>query len=227
VVALPPSIRAQALSKRYGEGALAVNALRGVSLTIERGEHVALVGPSGSGKSTLMHLIGCLDRPTEGELWIDGEDVAGFDEDALADVRNRKIGFIFQQFFLLPRLTALSNVELPLVYGTVPRAERIARARRALESVELGHRADHRPNELSGGERQRVAIARALVGEPAILLADEPTGNLDSRVGAEILHLFDRLVTGGGVTLVVVTHDPAVAARAERTIRIRDGGIVP
>jgi putative ABC transport system ATP-binding protein len=173
-----------------------------------------------------MHLLGCLDTPSGGELLVDGEPIAGLDEDQLADIRNRKIGFVFQQFFLLPRLSALANVELPLVYAGVPRTERLARARKALEAVELGHRADHRPNQLSGGERQRVAIARALVTEPSILLADEPTGNLDSRVGAEILALFDRLMAERGVTLIIVTHDPTVAERAKRIIRLRDGALV-
>ncbi len=219
-------IRARGLAKTYIEGESEVRALRGGAIEIGRGEHVALIGPSGSGKSTLMHLMGCLDTPTAGELWIDGEDIAGFGPDRLADVRNKKIGFVFQQFFLLPRLSALGNVELPLVYGGVPRGERHERARRALAAVELGHRAGHRPNQLSGGERQRVAIARALVADPAIVLADEPTGNLDTRVGAEILAVFERLVRERGVTLVVVTHDPAVAARAGRVVRIRDGEIV-
>jgi putative ABC transport system ATP-binding protein len=221
-----PAISARGLEKTYGDGEDVVRALRGVSLTIEHGEHVALTGPSGSGKSTLMHLLGCLDTPSAGELRVDGESVAGFGEDQLADIRNRKIGFVFQQFFLLPRLTALANVELPLVYAAVPRAERLARAARALEAVKLGHRRDHRPNQLSGGERQRVAIARALVTEPTILLADEPTGNLDSRVGAEILAIFDELVRERGVTLVVVTHDASVAERAKRVVRLRDGQVV-
>jgi putative ABC transport system ATP-binding protein len=226
VVSREPAIRAESLAKSYGDGADIVRALRGVTLTIEHGEHVALTGPSGSGKSTLMHLFGCLDTPTSGELWVDGESIAGFDEDRLADIRNRKIGFVFQQFFLLPRLTALANVELPLVYAGVPRAERLERAARALDAVKLGHRHDHRPNQLSGGERQRVAIARSLVCRPTMLLADEPTGNLDSKVGAEILGIFDDLVEKQGVTLVVVTHDPSVAARARRVVRIRDGEIV-
>jgi len=202
-----------------------VRALRGVSLEVGRGEHVALTGPSGSGKSTLMHLMGCLDRPTAGELWIDGEDVAGFDEDRLAEVRNRKIGFVFQQFFLLPRLSALDNVALPLVYGGEPASVRRERARRALEAVRLSHREGHQPNQLSGGERQRVAIARALVAEPPIILADEPTGNLDSKVGGEILAILTDLVRTRGLTLVIVTHDPLVAVEAERVIRIRDGEI--
>jgi putative ABC transport system ATP-binding protein len=218
-------IRASGLVKTYGEGESAVRALRGVSLEVRRGEHVALTGPSGSGKSTLMHLIGCLDRPSAGALAIDGEDTAGLDEDALAHVRNRKIGFVFQQFFLLPRLSAAANVELPLVYGGLGARERRERARRALAAVRLSHREGHLPNQLSGGERQRVAIARALVADPAIVLADEPTGNLDSRVGAEVLSVFEELVRERGVTLVIVTHDPTVAARAERVVRLRDGEI--
>jgi len=218
-------IRAVRLEKSYGEGETLVRALKGASLEVMRGQHVALTGPSGSGKSTLMHLMGCLDRPTSGELWIDGEDVAGFDEDRLADVRNRKIGFVFQQFFLLPRLSAIDNVALPLVYGGESAAKRRERARAALAAVRLSHREGHQPNQLSGGERQRVAIARALVAEPPIILADEPTGNLDSKVGAEILAILDDLVKERGVTLVMVTHDPAVAMLAERVIRIRDGEI--
>ncbi len=222
-------IRAENVEKIYRSGEVEVAALRGVSLSIERGEHVALVGPSGSGKSTLMHILGCLDRPTAGRVWIGGEDVAALSDDRLAEVRNRTIGFVFQQFHLLPRLTALGNVEMPLAYaagGSIPRRERRERARRALEAVEMLHRAGHVPAKLSGGERQRVAIARALAGGPSVILADEPTGNLDTRTGGEILALFERLVRERGVTLVIVTHDPAVAARAPRVVRLVDGRIV-
>ncbi len=206
--------------------AVDVEARRGVSLTVGRGEYVALTGPSGSGKSTLMHILGCLEAPTSGRYRLDGEDVAGLADDRLADIRNRKIGFVFQTWNLLPRLPAQKNVELPLVYAGAPRRERQRRARAALEAVELGHRAFHRPSQLSGGERQRVAIARALVADPAVVLADEPTGNLDSRVGAEILAIFDALVRRRGVTLVMVTHDAGVAARADRIVKLRDGSIV-
>jgi putative ABC transport system ATP-binding protein len=226
-------ISAENVEKVYREGEVTVHALRGVSISIGRGEHVALTGPSGSGKSTLMHILGCLDRPTSGSVRVGGNDLATLSDDRLAELRNRLIGFVFQQFHLLPRLTALGNVELPLVYGggaggggSVARRERRERARRALEAVELSHRADHIPAKLSGGERQRVAIARALVTEPAVILADEPTGNLDTRVGGEILGIFDRLVRERGVTLVVVTHDPAVAARAPRVVKLVDGRIV-
>jgi putative ABC transport system ATP-binding protein len=219
-------IAAEGIEKVYALEEAEVRALRGVSIAIERGEHVALTGPSGSGKSTLMHILGCLDRPTRGRLRLEGEDVAHLDDDALAEIRNRRIGFVFQQFHLLPRLTAIGNVELPLVYAGAPGRERRERARRALEAVELSHRADHVPARLSGGERQRVAIARALVGEPALLLADEPTGNLDTRTGGEILALFARLVRERGVTLVMVTHDPHVAASAARVVRLVDGEIV-
>jgi len=221
-------IAATGLTKVYeADGAPPVAALRGVDIAIERGDYVALIGPSGSGKSTLMHILGCLDAPTEGRYALDGEEVSHLTEDRLADVRNRKIGFVFQAFFLLPRLTAAKNVELPLVYAGVPRGERRQRAHRALASVELDHRASHRPNELSGGERQRVAIARALVLDPPLLLADEPTGNLDTRTGGEILSIFDRLRVERGTTVILVTHDPGVAARARRVVRLRDGRLEP
>jgi putative ABC transport system ATP-binding protein len=210
------------VTKHYRLGGHIVRALDGLDLAIEQGEYVSIMGPSGSGKSTLMHLIGCLDTPTEGEYVLDGVELATLSDDRLAEIRGRKIGFVFQTFNLLPRLTARQNVELPLAYQAVPRRERAERATWALEQVELAQRADHRPNELSGGERQRVAIARALVVRPSIVLADEPTGNLDSRVGAEILDLFDRL-HASGATLIVVTHDEGVARRAQRIVRLRDG----
>ena len=220
-------IRAEHVSKLYGAPGLPrVVALRDVCLEIGRNEYVALTGASGSGKSTLMHIVGCLDRPTSGRLLIEGEDVRGLSDDRLAEIRNRKIGFVFQQFHLLPRLSALKNAELPLVYAGLGRSERRARALRALEAVELAARADHTPAQLSGGECQRVAIARALVTDPGILLADEPTGNLDSRVGSEIMAIFDRLVRERGVTLLLVTHDPNVAAHADRIVSLRDGEVV-
>ncbi len=218
----PLVIEVRGLEKRYLMGGETVHALRGVDLAIRRNEYVAVMGPSGSGKSTLMNLIGCLDTPTAGEYVLNGARVAGMSDDALARVRNREIGFVFQTFNLLPRSTALENVELPLVYAGVRRAERRARAAEALCAVELGDRLGHRPNELSGGQRQRVAIARALVTRPSILLADEPTGNLDSRTSAEIMRLFGRL-NAEGQTIVMVTHEPDVARHAERRVMLRDG----
>ncbi|MCK6527508.1 ABC transporter ATP-binding protein [Myxococcota bacterium] len=206
-------------------GPTEVRALDGVDLDVRRGEYLSIMGPSGSGKSTLMNMLGCLDSPTEGSYRLDGVEVSGLTDAELAAVRNRKIGFVFQTFNLLPRYTAQVNVELPLLYSGASRAERRRRAHEALQTVGLGDRTDHRPNELSGGQRQRVALARALVNDPAILLADEPTGNLDTRVGQEILRLFDELHAQGR-TVVVVTHDPEVAARAERVVRVVDGRIV-
>jgi putative ABC transport system ATP-binding protein len=220
----PPVIDLVDVAKTYASGALEVEALRGVTLRIHQGELVAVVGPSGSGKSTLMHIIGCLDVPTGGAFHLSGEDVADLDEDRLADVRNRHIGFVFQQFNLLPYLSAWRNVELPLVYGGVDVGARRARALRALEQVGLADRADHKPGELSGGQQQRVAIARALVTEPALLLADEPTGNLDSGSSAEVLDLLTDLHRAGR-TIVLITHDADVAARAGRIIQIHDGRI--
>ena len=217
-------IAARALTKTYRVGEETVHALRGVDIDIARNEYIAIMGPSGSGKSTLMNLIGCLDVPSSGEYWLNGHAVAGMDDDALARVRNREIGFVFQTFNLLPRSTALGNVEVPLIYGGIARSQRHERARKALEHVGLAERMDHRPNQLSGGQRQRVAIARALVTEPALLLADEPTGNLDTRTGEEILALFAALHERGQ-TIIVVTHEHDVAAHAQRVIHLRDGVI--
>ena len=217
-------IRIRELARAYQMGEERILALRGATLDIRRNEYVAIMGPSGSGKSTLMNLLGCLDTPTGGEYWLNGQEVSRLSDDELARVRNREIGFVFQTFNLLPRATALHNVELPLVYAGVQSADRQLRARQALEKVELGSRMTHRPNELSGGQRQRVAIARALVNDPSILLADEPTGNLDSKTGTEIMGLFERLHKGGN-TIVLVTHEPDVAACAYRTIQLRDGQV--
>jgi putative ABC transport system ATP-binding protein len=212
------------LWKTYIMGTEEIHALRGVSLQIDRGEYVAIMGPSGSGKSTLMNLIGCLDTPSKGSYLLNGKQVSQMNDNELARIRNEEIGFVFQTFNLLPRATALHNVELPLVYAGIPAKDREARAKGALEKVELGQRMTHRPNELSGGQRQRVAIARALVNNPSILLADEPTGNLDSKTGAEIMALFERLHKAGN-TIVLVTHEADVAAFAYRTIQIRDGRV--
>ncbi len=218
-------IRIEELGKTYRLGTEEIHALREVNLEIQRNEYVAIMGPSGSGKSTLMNLIGCLDTPSSGRYWLNQRLVSDRNDDELARVRNREIGFIFQTFNLLPRATALGNVELPLIYRGIPLAERREIAQRALAMVELADRMNHRPNELSGGQRQRVAIARALVNNPSILLADEPTGNLDSATGAEILKLFAQLHEQGN-TLVVVTHEREVAAHAHRMLHIRDGRVV-
>ncbi len=217
-------IQTEDLWKTYEMGAEQLHALRGVDLQIRKGEYVAIMGPSGSGKSTLMNLIGCLDTPTKGSYWLAGRLVSQLDDDELAYIRNREIGFVFQTFNLLPRATALHNVELPMIYNGTPSAERQERARKALQQVDLAERMMHKPNELSGGQRQRVAIARALVNNPSILLADEPTGNLDSATGEEIMALFARLHQGGN-TIILVTHEADIAAHAHRSIRLRDGKI--
>jgi putative ABC transport system ATP-binding protein len=223
----PPNdvvILTENLTKDYPMGAETVHALRGVDLRVERNEYVAVMGPSGSGKSTLMNLIGCLDTPTSGRYWLNGQEVSKLNDTELARIRNREVGFVFQTFNLLPRATALHNVELPLIYAGVPAKERRERAAAALEAVGLGNRLSHKPNELSGGERQRVAIARALVNRPSILLADEPTGNLDSVTSAEIMALFDEL-HAQGQTILLVTHERDIAAHAHRVLHLRDGKI--
>jgi len=219
-----PLIEARGLWKSYSMQAEEVHALRGVDLDVESGEYAAIMGPSGSGKSTLMNLLGCLDTPSKGSYRLNGREVSSMDDDELAHVRNQEIGFVFQTFHLLPHASALRNVELPLVYRGVRAEERGQLARKALESVDLGDRLEHRPNELSGGQKQRVAIARALVNQPSIVLADEPTGNLDSATGEEILAIFDDLNRRGN-TLLVVTHEEDVAAHAKRVIRLRDGRV--
>jgi putative ABC transport system ATP-binding protein len=225
VAAAAPVIDVRDVRKTYRVGDIAVHALRGVSLQIEQGEFVAIMGASGSGKSTLMNILGCLDAPTAGSYRLSGRDVRGVDEDSLSDLRNRYIGFVFQSFNLIPRTRAIANVELPLTYARLPRSERHARARAALVSVGLSDRAHHLPSELSGGQQQRVAIARALVTNPAMILADEPTGNLDSRSSAEILTVFDRL-SERGRTIVLITHEGEIARHADRVIRLRDGEII-
>jgi putative ABC transport system ATP-binding protein len=220
-----PVIRIDDLVRTYTMGQARVRALRGVSLRIERGEYVAIMGPSGSGKSTLMNTLGCLDAPTSGRYLLDGVDVRELDEDDLSDLRNRKIGFVFQGFNLVPKLSALANVELPLVYAGLSRSARRHRAVRALEAVGMGNRIDHGSNELSGGQQQRVAIARAIVTNPALILADEPTGNLDSRSTEDVLKIFEDL-NGSGRTVVMITHEDDVAAHADRLVRLADGRIV-
>ena len=215
-------IKIDGVTKLYQMGEETIRALRGVALEIRRNEYLAIMGPSGSGKSTLMNMLGCLDTPTAGHYAFNGKDVSSMTDDELADIRNREIGFVFQTFNLLPRSNALHNVELPLIYAGVSRHERIERARQALENGGLGDRLHHRPNELSGGQRQRVAIARALVTRPSIILADEPTGNLDSKTGVEIMELFERLYEQGN-TIIVVTHEEDIARHARRIVRLRDG----
>ncbi len=220
-----PVIRIEDVVRTYAMGQTQVRALRGVSLRIERGEYVAIMGPSGSGKSTLMNTLGCLDAPTSGRYLLDGVDVRLLDEDSLSDLRNRKIGFVFQGFNLVPRIAALANVELPLIYAGLSRSARRRRATRALQAVGMGERLDHGSNELSGGQQQRVAIARAIVTNPALVLADEPTGNLDSRSSADVLSIFEDL-NGSGRTVVMITHEDEVAAHAERLVRLADGRVV-
>lgn len=217
-------IRTDDLWRTYVMGAEEVHALRGVSFEVKRGEYMAIMGPSGSGKSTLMNLIGCLDTPSAGQYWLNGKLVSEMDDDELAHIRNKEIGFVFQTFNLLPRATALHNVELPLIYNGTPRSQRIEMAKRALDRVDLTKRMDHKPNELSGGQRQRVAIARALVNNPSIILADEPTGNLDSQTSHEIMGLFNELHKQGN-TIILVTHEPDIAEHAHRVLHILDGRI--
>ena len=218
-------IQLQNVTKTYDSGENAVQALKGVDLQIGRGEFVSIIGPSGSGKSTLMHILGCLDSPSAGRYWLDGEDVAAMSGGQLARIRNKKLGFVFQTFNLLPRATIWKNVELPLLYAGIDGDERRAAALNALDRVGLANRAKHRPGELSGGQRQRVAIARALVNNPSMILADEPTGNLDQKTGSDIIRLFEE-VSSAGQTVILVTHDPAIAARTQRRVKIVDGLIV-
>ena len=223
---MPALIETEALTKTYTLGEMTVNALQGVTFTIESGSFVAIMGASGSGKSTLMNLLGCLDRPTSGRYWLDGIAVEGLDRDQLAEIRNQKIGFVFQSFNLLPRMSAMENVQLPLLYASGDTGNVNERARRVLELVGLGGRERSLPTQLSGGQQQRIAIARALINEPEILLADEPTGQLDSRTSAEIMNIFRELNQTHGITIVIVTHSDEVAAYANRIITFRDGGIV-
>ena len=223
---MPPVIQVSNLIRTYDLGEVQVRALRGVSFDIDPGELVTVMGPSGSGKSTLMNMLGCLDRPTAGEYVLDGESVGALDDDRLADIRGRKIGFVFQTFNLLPRTSALENVEMPLIYSGVGLVERHERARQALEAVGLADRLHHHPNELSGGQQQRVAIARALVNRPSIILADEPTGNLDTKAGVEVMKLLQDLNSEQKITILIVTHDPFIARHTGRIIRIQDGLLV-
>ena len=221
---MEPVIQLNSIKKNYFLGKVVIEVLKGLSLSIQKNEYVALMGPSGSGKSTLMNIIGCLDTPTSGEYILAGKSVGGMADDDLADIRNKEIGFVFQQFNLLPRLTALENVALPLVYGGMSKKPRTQRAKQVLEMVSLTDRSTHKPNELSGGQNQRVAIARALVNTPSIILADEPTGNLDSKTSKEIMDIFDQIHAAGN-TIVLVTHEEEIAAHAKRIIRLRDGVI--
>jgi putative ABC transport system ATP-binding protein len=222
----PPVIQLDGIHKVYDTGAVRVHALKGVSLRVDRGDFVAIMGTSGSGKSTLMNIVGCLDRPTQCSYRLDGEDVSRLSKDESADVRNRKIGFVFQGFNLLRRNTALENVELPLIYAGVPAAERVRRSRLALAAVGLADRENNHPNELSGGQQQRVAVARALVNHPSLLLADEPTGNLDSRTSIEIMSVFQQLNRDSGITIVLVTHEPDISQFARRVVIVKDGRIM-
>ncbi|MCK6682863.1 MAG: ABC transporter ATP-binding protein [Thermoanaerobaculia bacterium] len=217
-------IELRGVTRQYDVGGRPVHALRGIDLVIEKGEYVSVMGPSGSGKSTLLHILGCLDRPTSGSFLLDGEDAGRLADASLARIRQLKIGFVFQAFHLVPRLSAAGNVELPMIFAAVPRAERARRVLDALRAVGLEARADHRPDQLSGGERQRVAIARSVVMGPSILLADEPTGNLDAASGKEVVALIEKM-NASGLTVIVVTHDPAIGSRARRCIRLRDGAI--
>jgi putative ABC transport system ATP-binding protein len=219
---MQPIIAVKGLTKTYTMGTTKVHALRGVDLDIQANEYLALMGPSGSGKSTLMNLLGCLDTPTSGEYWLNSTNVSTMDDDELAEVRNKEIGFVFQTFNLLPRLSALENVALPLVYAGQSKSARLDRAREVLTEVGLGDRVDHKPNELSGGQRQRVAIARALVNRPSIILADEPTGNLDTKTSIEIMGIFERIHEMGN-TVILVTHEPDIAEHCHRMVRLRDG----
>ena len=219
-------IEVKDVRKIYQMGMVEVHALAGVSFTVRRGEVVAIMGPSGAGKSTVMNILGCLDRPSSGEYILDGEQVATLNDDQLADIRNRKVGFVFQSFMLLPRQSALANVELPMRYAGVAAKERRERARQSLEAVGLGDRMHHRPTELSGGQQQRVAVARALVNDPAIIMADEPTGNLDSKSGKEIMELLQNLNRERGTTVILITHDPKISEQAQRIIQLKDGLLV-
>lgn len=221
---MQPIIAVKGLTKTYTMGTTKVHALRGVDLDIQANEYLALMGPSGSGKSTLMNLLGCLDTPTSGEYWLNSTNVSTMDDDELAEVRNKEIGFVFQTFNLLPRLSALENVALPLVYAGQTKSARLGRAREVLTEVGLGDRVDHKPNELSGGQRQRVAIARALVNKPSIILADEPTGNLDTKTSIEIMGIFERIHEMGN-TVILVTHEPDIAEHCHRMVRLRDGSV--
>jgi putative ABC transport system ATP-binding protein len=221
-----PVIQLLGIEKIYDTGSVQVHALRNVNLTIEPGEFVAIMGTSGSGKSTLMNILGCLDRPTAGQYLLEGVDISQLDKDQRADVRNRKLGFVFQGFNLLRRTTALENVELPLIYAGVPAAERVRRSRVALSIVGLAYREDNHPSQLSGGQQQRVAIARALVNNPSMLLADEPTGNLDTRTSLDVMGVFQRLNRESGITIVLVTHEPDIAEFADRVVTVRDGRVV-